>query len=157
MSKYLMLLLAAALAHAATDYEVQRRFPIPGTESWDYITVDSAARRLYVSHSTRVEVLDADTGALLGVIPDTPGVHGIAIAGAFHHGFTSNGKENTVSMFDPSSLKLIRKISVGQGPDGIYFDAASKRVFTCNHGSEDITANDHRPRRAPLRQYRGYK
>ncbi len=142
MSKYLVLLLAAALAHAATDYKVQRKFPIPGTESWDYITVDSAARRLYVSHSTRVEVLDADTGVPLGFIPDTPGIHGIAIAGAFHHGFTSNGKENTVSMFDPSSLKLIKKISVGEGPDGIYFDPGSKRIFTCNHGSDDITVID---------------
>ena len=135
-------MLAATIAHAATDYKVQRKFPIPGTESWDYITVDSAARRLYVSHATRVEVLDADTGKTVGVIPDTPGVHGIAIASAFQHGFTSNGKENTVSMFDPASLKLIKKIKVGEGPDGIYFDAASKRVFTCNHGTADITAID---------------
>jgi YVTN family beta-propeller protein len=123
-------------------YRLQTRYPIDGTESWDYITVDSAARRLYVSHDTRVEVLHADTGKIVGVIPDTPGVHGIAIAPGTNHGFTSNGRENTVSMFDTETLRLIAKIPVGKGPDGIYFDRASNRVFTNNHGSHDITAID---------------
>jgi DNA-binding beta-propeller fold protein YncE len=89
-----------------------------------------------------VDVLDADTGKHLGTIPDTPGVHGIAIATPFKHGFTSNGREDKVSMFDPSTLQLIRKIDVGKGPDGIYYDPGSKRVFTNNHGSHDITAID---------------
>ena len=79
---------------------------------------------------------------MIGTIADTPGVHGIAIASAFNHGFTSNGRENKVSMFDLATLKLIKKIDVGQGPDGIYYDPATKRVFTNNHGSHNVTAID---------------
>jgi YVTN family beta-propeller protein len=86
--------------------------------------------------------VDADGGTLVGTIPDTPGVHGIALAPAFKRGFTSNGREDKVSIFDPSTLKLIEKIDVGKGPDGIYFDPGSKRVFTNNHGSHDISAID---------------
>jgi len=133
---------AALCLPAATNYKITARYPVPGTGGWDYITLDPAARRLYVSHTTQVEVLDADTGKVVGVIPDTPGVHGVAIATPFQHGFTSNGRENKVSMFDPATLKLIRKIDVGKGPDGIYFHPASKRVFTNNHGTHDITAID---------------
>ena len=127
--------------HAAT-YKVETRYPIGGTEGWDYITVDSSARRLYVSHGTRVDVLDADTGKAIGVIENTPGVHGIAIASNVDHGFTTNGKENKVSMFDTKTLALIKKIDVGAKPDGIHFDKATGRVFTNNHGSHDITAID---------------
>ena len=133
---------AALLFQGATDYKVIGRYPIGGTGGFDYITLDSSARRLYVSHATQVEVLDADSGKLLGTIADTPGVHGAAIASAFKHGFTSNGRENKVSMFDPATLKLIKKIDVGKGPDGIYYELKTKRVFTNNHGSHDITAID---------------
>jgi DNA-binding beta-propeller fold protein YncE len=133
---------AALLTQGATDYKIQTRYPIAGSGGWDYITIDAPARRLYVSHATQVEVLNVDNGQLIGTIADTPGVHGIAIAPEFKHGFTSNGKENKVSVFDPSDLHLIKKIDVGQGPDGIYYDAASKRVFINNHGSNDITAID---------------
>jgi DNA-binding beta-propeller fold protein YncE len=132
----------AMLAQGATDYRILTRYPVPGTGGWDYLTLDTAARRLYLAHATQVDVLDADTGKPVGTILDTPGVHGVAIAPAFNHGFTSNGRENKVSMFDPASLRLIRKIQVGKGPDGIYFDPASKRVFTNNHGSHDISAID---------------
>src|SRR5579862_917155 len=124
------------------DYKVLARYPVPGAGGWDYVTLDSSARRLYISHATQVDVLDADTGKHLGTIPDTPGVHGIAIATPFKHGFTSNGREDKVSMFDPSTLQLIRKIDVGKGPDGIYYDPGSRRVFTNNHGSHDISAID---------------
>src|SRR5204863_3071594 len=89
-----------------------------------------------------VDVVEADTGKVVGTIPDTPGINGVALAPAFKHGFTSNGRENKVSMFDPSTLQLIKKIDVGKGPDGIYYDPGSKRVFTNNHGSHDITAID---------------
>ena len=133
---------AAFLLSGGTAYQVVARYPVPGTGSWDYVTLDNAARRLYVSHATQVDVLDADSGKMIGTIPDTPGVHGIAIASEFHHGFTSNGRENKVSMFDPSTLQLIKKIDVGTGPDGIYYDPGSKRVFTNNHGSHDISAID---------------
>lgn len=133
---------AALLLQGATNYKVVGRYPIPGVGGFDYVTLDDSARRIYVSHGTQVDVLDADSGKVVGTIPDTPGVHGIAIASAFKHGFTSNGRENKVSMFDPSTLQLIRKIDVGRGPDGIYYDPASKRVFTNNHGSHDISAID---------------
>src|SRR5215469_13271678 len=105
---------ALALGLQAASYKVETRYTIGGTEGWDYITVDSAARRIYVSHGVEVNVLDADTGKKVGVIADTPGVHGIAIATPAGHGFTTNGKENKVSMFDTKTLSLIRKIDVGQ-------------------------------------------
>jgi DNA-binding beta-propeller fold protein YncE len=126
----------------AAAYKVQTRYAIQGNDGWDYITVDSVGRRLYVSHSVRVNVLDADTGAPVGTIEDTPGVHGIAIASQLKHGFTSNGKEDKVTMFDTDSLSIIKKIDVGKEPDGIYFDVGSQRVFTNNHHSHDITAID---------------
>jgi len=125
-----------------TGYKVQTRYPVPGNGGFDYIILDSAARRLYVSHGTVVNVVNPDDGKLIGTITDTPGVHGIAIAAEFKHGFTSNGSEKKVSMFDPETLTLIKKIEVGKGPDGIYYDPATKRVFTNNHGSHDITAID---------------
>jgi DNA-binding beta-propeller fold protein YncE len=133
---------AALLLLGATDYKLEGRYPVGGAGGFDYVTLDSSARRLYLSHATQVDVLDADTGKLVGTISDTPGVHGIAIASSFKHGFTSNGRENKVSMFDPSTLQLIKKIDVGTGPDGIYYDPGSKRVFTNNHGSHNITAID---------------
>jgi DNA-binding beta-propeller fold protein YncE len=134
--------LSTALLLAATGYKIQTRYPVPGTGGWDYVTLDSTARRIYLSHATQVDVLDADSGKLIGTIPDTPGVHGIAIAAPFKHGFTSNGREHKVSMFDPATLQLIRKIDVGRGPDGIYYEPTSKRVFTNNHGTHDVTAID---------------
>jgi DNA-binding beta-propeller fold protein YncE len=135
-------LFAAGMLLSGADYKIQARYPVPGTGGWDYLTIDSAARRLYISHATQVDVMDIDTGKMVGTIPDTPGVHGIAIAPDFKHGFTSNGRENKVSMFDPATLQLIKKIDVGKGPDGIYYDPATKRVFTNNHGTHDVSAID---------------
>jgi DNA-binding beta-propeller fold protein YncE len=132
----------ALLFQGGTNYKVVDRYVIGGVGGFDYVAIDSSARRLYVSHATQVEVLDVDSGKVVGTIPDTPGVHGAAIASAFKHGFTSNGRENKVSMFDSTTLALIKKIDVGKGPDGIYYDPKTKRVFTNNHGSHDITAID---------------
>ena len=133
---------AAPAVAAEPGYHLLKTIPVPGDGGWDYVTVDDAGRRVYVSHATQVDVLDADSGKVVGTIPDTPGVHGIAIASEFKHGFTSNGREHKVSMFDPSTLQLIKKIDVGRGPDGIYYDPATKRVFTNNHGSHDVSAID---------------
>src|SRR5262252_9249869 len=132
------------MVQAGGGYKVETRYSIPGNGGFDYLSIDSAARRLYLSHGTQVDVVDADAGTVVGTIPDTPGVHGIAIASEFGHGFTSNGREDKVSMFDPATLKLIKKIDVGKGPDGIYYDPQTKRVFTNNHGSHDISAIDAR-------------
>jgi DNA-binding beta-propeller fold protein YncE len=118
------------------------RHPVPGNGGFDYVTLDPASRRLYLSHGTQVDVVEADTGKVAGTISGTPGVHGVAIATRVKHGFTSNGAEHKVSMFDPATLQLIKKIDVGRGPDGIYFHPGSNRVFTNNHGSHDITAID---------------
>src|SRR5437879_11229262 len=137
-----VVLFGGLLIQSGTGYKVVGHYPIGGTGGWDYINIDSSARRLYVSHSTQVEVVDADTGKIVGTIGDTPGVHGAAIAARFKHGFTSNGREHKVSMFDTATLQLIKKIDVGRGPDGIYYDDRTKRVFTNNHGSHDITAID---------------
>lgn len=131
-----------ALFQSSTGYKVETRYPVPGNGGFDYVAIDSAARRLYVSHGTQVDVVNPDDGKLIGTIGDTPRVHGTAIASEFKHGFTSNGGENKVSMFDTTTLQLINKIDVGKGPDGIYYDPGTKRVFTNNHGSHDITAID---------------
>ncbi|MCU1329169.1 MAG: hypothetical protein JWN34_4539 [Bryobacterales bacterium] len=132
----------AVLAQGATTYKVTARYPVPGDGGFDYITLDAAAHRIYASHQTQVDVVDAQSGKLVGTIPDTPGVHGAAVATPFKHGFTSNGGENKVTMFDSETLKVIKKIDVGKGPDGIYYEPASKRIFTNNHGTHDVTAID---------------
>ena len=136
------LAMALVFFQNSTGYKVETRYSVPGNGGYDYLTIDSAARRLYLSHGTQVDVIDPDNGKLIGTIADTPGVHGVAIASEFKHGFTSNGRENKVSMFDPTTLQLINKIDVGKGPDGIYYDPGTKRVFTNNHGSHDISAID---------------
>ena len=140
--KTLLLSVLIMLLPYQSGYKVETRYPVPGDGGFDYVTIDSAARRLYLSHGTQVNVIDPDSGKLIGTIGDTPGVHGVAIAAEFKHGFTSTGRENKVSMFDPTTLQLISKIEVGKGPDGIYYDHGTKRVFTNNHGSHDITAID---------------
>jgi DNA-binding beta-propeller fold protein YncE len=105
--------------------------------------MDSSSHRLFISRSTHVIVLDVDSGKTVGDIPDTPGVHGIALAPEFGRGFTSNGHEGTVSIFDLKTLKPISKVQdVGQNPDAILYDPASKRVFTFNGRSHDSTAID---------------
>jgi DNA-binding beta-propeller fold protein YncE len=134
--------LGTCLAAHAADLKVLTKYPIAGTDGWDYISVDSKAHRLYVSHGVRVNVLDSQTGAQVGTIEDTPRVHGIALAPKLSHGFPSNGKENKVTMFDLSTLAVIKKIDVGQGPDGIYFNGDTQRIFINNHKSHDITAID---------------
>ncbi|HEX3253118.1 MAG TPA: hypothetical protein VHS05_26990 [Pyrinomonadaceae bacterium] len=135
-------IVAALFIQTGTGYKVETRYSVPGNGGFDYVTIDSDARRLYLSHGTQVDVIDPDNGKLIGTIADTPGVHGVALASEFKHGFTSNGRENKVSMFDPTTLQLIDKIEVGKGPDGIYYDPGTKRIFTNNHGSHDITAID---------------
>src|SRR5262244_1629569 len=132
---------AAAFA-AATGYHVVAEIPIGGEGGWDYLTVDSAARRLYVSHGTHVAVVDLDTNKVVGDIPDTPGVHGIAIAPELGKGFVSNGRGNTVTIFDLKTLKAIGSAATGENPDSIRYDATSGRVFAFNGRSKSATAID---------------
>jgi len=134
--------LLAAPAPPADAYSVTKKIPIPGQGSWDYLAVDEAGRRLYVSHGTQVEVLDVDSGAVVGNIPNTMGVHGIAIAAEFGRGFVSNGQSSTVTIFDLKTLKPISDVPTGKKPDAIIYDPATKRVFAFNGGSDSATAID---------------
>jgi YVTN family beta-propeller protein len=138
------LLAAFALpsALAADSYQIKKKIPIPGSGSWDYLAVDESARRLYVSHGTQVEVLDVDSGAIVGNIPNTQGVHGIAVAADLGRGFVSNGKSSTVTIFDLKTLKVIAEVPTGTKPDAIIFDPATSRVFAFNGGSNSATAID---------------
>jgi DNA-binding beta-propeller fold protein YncE len=134
---------ANAVPPGASGYHVLKTIPIGGAGKWDYDVVDSAARRVYISHSTHVVVQDADSGAIVGDIPDTSGVHGIALAPDLSRGFTSNGKANTVTIFDLKTLKAISTVkSGGLNPDAIYYDAGSKRVFAFNGRSANAVAID---------------
>jgi DNA-binding beta-propeller fold protein YncE len=138
---FLHLFMITAVISAQTgNYKLLKRFAVPGDGSWDYLTLDSGARRLYVSHGTRVEVLSADTGEKIGIIPNTPGVHGIALAGAY--GFTTNGASNTSTMFDTKTLAVRKTIRTGEGPDAVLYDPGSRRVFTFNGEGNDATAID---------------
>jgi DNA-binding beta-propeller fold protein YncE len=134
-------LLSADLALAGSSgYHVVKTITIGGPGRWDYALVDSAARRVYVSHQTHVVVVDADSYAVVGDIPNTPGVHGIALAADLGRGFISDGKGNTVTIFDLKTLKAISTVKTGQNPDAIYYDAGSKRVFAFNGRSANATA-----------------
>ena len=135
-------LTAVALAAAGSGYHVVTTHKLGGDGGWDYLTTDSEARRIYISRGTHVMVVDADSGKVVGDIADTPGVHGIALAPELGRGFTSNGREGTVSIFDLKTLATSSKVKVGDNPDAILYDPATKRVFTFNGRSQDSTAID---------------
>jgi DNA-binding beta-propeller fold protein YncE len=135
-------LAAVALAAAGPGYHVVTTYKLGGEGGWDYLITDPDARRTYISRGTHVVVIDADTGKSVGDIADTPGVHGIALAPELGRGFTSNGREGTVSIFDIKTLATSSKVKVGDNPDAILYDPATKRVFTFNGRSQDSTAID---------------
>jgi DNA-binding beta-propeller fold protein YncE len=136
-------LAAMAVAAAAPGYHVIKTYKVGGEGGWDYLTVDATARRFYASRGTHVIVLDADSGKSVGDIPDTPGVHGVALAPELGKGFVSNGREGTVTIFDLKTLAASgSKVKVGDNPDAILYEPATKRVFTFNGRSHDSTAID---------------
>ncbi|MGA2236514.1 MAG: YncE family protein [Terriglobales bacterium] len=132
--------LASVSTAFAEGFAITKKIPIIGQGSWDYLAVDEGARRLYVSHGTQVEVLDVDSGAIVGKIENTPGVHGIAIAPELGRGFVSNGQSSTVTIFDLKTLKTIAEVPVGKKPDAIIYDPATSRVFAFNGDSNSATA-----------------
>ncbi len=146
MRKVITLTLAALFALGAfaapTGWKIIKEIKIGGDGGWDYLTMDTAARRLYVSHNTHVVVVDPDAGKVVGDIPDTPGVHGIALAPELNRGFVSNGRGNNVTIFDMKTLKMISQAATGMNPDGIRYEPKSGRVFTFNGRSNDATAID---------------
>jgi len=142
LSSFFVLLLTTFVVAADSGYHLINTYKLGGDGGWDYLTLDSSSRRLYISRATHVIVIDADSGKAGGDIPDTPGVHGIALAPELGRGFVSNGREGTVTIFDLQTLKLITKVKAGENPDAILYDPATKRVFTFNGRSHDSTAID---------------
>ena len=137
-----VLLVAIAAMASAADYKVVKTWKLGGDGGWDYLKADSDGHRLFIARATRVMVVDTTSGKQVGEIPDTAGVHGIAFDAGNGRGYTSNGREDTVSVFDLKSLAVEKKIKVGSGPDAILYDPFSKRVFTFNGKGHDATAID---------------
>lgn len=132
----------AAAVPQASGYRLAKKIDLGGEGGWDYLTFDSHRRRVFISRATHTLVVNAE-GKKLGDIPNTQGVHGIALAFELNRGFTSNGKANSVTIFNLESLRTLREVSVnGKNPDAILYDPASHRVFTFNGGSHDATAID---------------
>ena len=151
MTRSLELALVALLALPAfarsqqppPSYHVAGRIPLAGEGGWDYLTVDSVAHRLYGSRGTHVAVIDLDRDSVVGDIPNTNGVHGIAFVRELNRGFTSNGRDTTVTIFDLKTLAPIAVVKVsGRNPDAITYDPVSRRVFTFNGGGANATAID---------------
>jgi DNA-binding beta-propeller fold protein YncE len=125
----------AAAALAAEGYHVTGKIKIGGAGRWDYCYMDNANRRLYVSHGAQTDVVDVDAGKVVGTIPDTPGVHGIAVADDLGKGFTSNGQGNNVTAFDLKTLQKVGEAKTGGNPDAICYEPKTHRVLTFNGGN----------------------
>jgi len=151
MSRVSMLALAAltvsttALAgsNATPNYALAQEWKLGGPGGWDYLSVDPITHRLYVSRGDRMEIVDTTTGKIAGTVPGTAGVHGAAIAHDLDRGFTSNGKSNSVTVFELSTFKVLEELPVtGANPDAIIYDPATKRVFAFNGKSHDVAVID---------------
>jgi DNA-binding beta-propeller fold protein YncE len=133
-------------AFAQSGFRILKKFPILcGEETWDYIAIDEAGRRLFLAHDTQVEVLSADTGKLLGTIADTKGAHATVLVPEFNRGFITNGDNATVTMFDLGTLKRLSEIRTGELPDSMIYDPSTKRLFSMNtvgRSSTVINAKD---------------
>jgi YVTN family beta-propeller protein len=129
-------------AQKTSGYKLSKTFHIASPGGWDYIAVDENSNRLYVSHGTQVNILDKSTGDSLGVIANTTGVHGIAFNPALGKGYTSNGRLNTVTVFDLKTAAVLSQIKTGENPDAIMYDEFSKKIITCNGRSKDLTIID---------------
>lgn len=140
------ILILPVLAHTQTPgtagYHMANKFALGGEGFWDYLEIDPATHRAFISRGTHVMVVDPADGKVLGDIPDTQGVHGIALAPEFGRGFTSDGRTASVTIFDMKSLKTIGTAATEQGPDAIIYDPGSKRVFTMNGRAGSATAID---------------
>jgi DNA-binding beta-propeller fold protein YncE len=131
------------IKEAATGYHLSSTLQIGGSSAWDYLTFNNNTRQLFIAHSDPgVTVVDVDNQKVVGIIEQTKGVHGIALAPEFNRGFTSNASRGTVTVFDIAALKPVIEVTVGSGPDCIIYDEFSKRVFVINGGSSNATAID---------------
>jgi YVTN family beta-propeller protein len=139
----LLILLTAhnVMAQGASGFRLTKSFTIGSPGGWDYIAV-GPDKKLYVSHGTQVNILAQQSGDSVGVIPNTTGVHGIAFDASAGKGYTSNGRLNTVTVFDLKTAAVLQQIAVGQNPDAILYDPFSKKIITCNGRSQDLTVID---------------
>ena len=131
--------LGAQTSWAGGPYQFLKEIKVGGAGGWDYLSVDAAARRLYVTHATKIVVIDLDQEAVVGEIGDTPGVHGFALAPELGRGFSSNGKENQASIVDLKTLKTIAKIATGANPDAILYEPGQQEVYTFNGKGQSVT------------------
>ena len=139
----LSLALATASLAATAEYKIVSHFKIGGEGSYDYLRVDAASRRLYVSHEKRIEVLDADSGKKIGEVGPTVRAHGIAVVPELNHGFVTSGVDDLITMFDLKTLATLKQVkSTGSNPDAIEYDPESKRIYVGNHGSGEIIVID---------------
>jgi DNA-binding beta-propeller fold protein YncE len=134
----LLVIVSAGLSSAASHH-LSSSIAIPGSGGWDYIAADSDNRRLYVSHSNEVDVVDLDSEKMVGQIPKTNGVHGIAIANDLGRGFISAGRDNQIVIFDLKSLAVLGTAKTGTNPDGILYEPFTHRVFAFNGRSKNAT------------------
>ena len=135
----LLTALVAALAHADGPYQFLQAITIGGDGGWDYLSIDTPARRLYVTHAAKIVVIDLDQDTVVGEITDTPGVHGFALAAELERGFSSNGRENKASIVDLRSLKTIGKVDTGENPDAILYEPGQQEVYTFNGRGRSAT------------------
>ncbi|HEY2328815.1 MAG TPA: YncE family protein, partial [Verrucomicrobiae bacterium] len=136
-------LVAGSSAPAAdVNYHLLKTIPVGGEGGWDYLTVDSAARRLYVSHGTKVVVIDLAKDAVCGEITNTPGVHGIAVAPELNRGLVTCGRENKGAIVDLKTLQTISKVETGANPDGMLYEPSQQEFYTFNGRSESATVID---------------
>jgi DNA-binding beta-propeller fold protein YncE len=139
----LVVLPAASARAAAGGYTVVKQLKIGGEGGWDDLTIDPGTHRLFVSRSTHVQVIDVDSGKVVGEISNTPGVHDIALAPEFGRGFTSNGRDSSVTVFDLKTLATVKRIEIdAANPDAILYEPVMKRIFTFNGRSRNATAID---------------
>ncbi|MEO6870754.1 MAG: YncE family protein, partial [Chthoniobacterales bacterium] len=138
----LLCVLVAGTATAAQEYVKSGEIPIGGEGGWDILTIDSGAHRLYLSHATKVEVIDLKKNALLGEIADTPGVHAFVAVPALARGFSTNGKEAKASVVDLKTLKTISKVDTGEGPDDAVYDKSRRELYVFNHPGNSATVID---------------
>ena len=146
MKKIILALLASGLLHFSSPAQTPgfvliKKTVLGGEGGWDYLLADSEAKRLYVSHSTQVEVLDLDTHAKIGTISGQ-GIHGIAVVPGSGRGIITNGRSNTATIFDLKTLKLVKELPTGKNPDALLYDKFSDRVFIFNHSGGTATVID---------------
>ncbi len=143
LSSILVSVMGIQAVHAQSNYKVANKFSVEGDGGWDYLSVDDSQDRLYISHGTVVQVMNTKDGKIIGTVKNLNGVHGIAFSENMNHGYITNGKDSSVTVFDLKTLETIRKVPVmGQNPDAVLFDFYTQRLFTFNGNSNDISVFD---------------